>query len=191
MTMPEVAEATVAAEYEEIRLRVPVEFVSQLVFRQQRTRPFEAAVPAGAEFVYCRSTAEFATYFRQFAKITGTASAARAAMKLFTWRRSWYAMLCDGDIQHHGWITAGRCRYYHVEPEALVIGPIWTSLKSRGRGLATAATLLAMNEWLSLGEATFYIDTSTDNAPCLKVIERCGFGAPVGAFVRRESVTGS
>jgi hypothetical protein len=195
--MPDLADATLAAEpagtagSQEICLRVPAGLVSQLVFRQQPMQPFDAAVPTGAEFVYCRSTTEFAPYFRRFAKITGTGSAVRAAIKLSTSRRSWYAMLCDGEIQHHGWITAGRCRYYHVEPDAFVIGPIWTSAKSRGRGLATAATCLAMNEWLSLGEATFYIDTSTDNAPCLKVIERCGFGSPLGAFVRRESVAGS
>ena len=190
MTMLQSPEAASSAGFKDICLRVPAGLVSQVVFRQQRARPFVVTAPAGAEFVYCRTTAEFAPHFRSFCKIDGTASACKAALKLTTSRRSWYAMLCDGEIQHHGWMTSGRCKYYHVERDAIVIGPIWTSGDARGRGLATAATFFAMNQWLARGETVFYIDTTTDNAPCLRVIERCGFGPPIGAFVRSESLAG-
>jgi hypothetical protein len=188
-TAPEVESPPGA--FHEIRLAVPAPFEAQLVFRREQSRRIEVAMPAGAQFVFCRGAMQFLPHFRHLAAIDGRAAALKAALKLCTPRRSFYAMFCEGRMLHYGWITTGGCRYYHVEPRAAVIGPIWTSEQARGRGLATAATLLVMNELIALGHTIFYIDTSTSNTPCLKVIEKCGFGPPLGAFVRRDSVVGS
>jgi hypothetical protein len=187
-TAPEVESPPGA--FHEIRLSVPAPFEAQLVFRREQSRRFEVALPCGAQFVYCRTMREFLPQFRQFTEIEGRAAAVKAGIKLLTPRRSFYAMICEGRMLHYGWITTGRCRYYHVEPRAAVIGPIWTSEQARGRGLATAATQLVINEMISQGCSIFYIDTSTTNTSCLKVIQKCGFGPPLGAFVRRDSIAG-
>ncbi|MBO0699449.1 MAG: GNAT family N-acetyltransferase, partial [Zavarzinella sp.] len=114
----------------------------------------------------------------------GKPGAAKAVAKLATGRRTLYLVTHGGRTLSAGWCTVGRCQYYKVEPEAVVVGPIWTSEAARGRGLATAALQLALNEQVRRGRTLFYIDTEKKNHPAQRVFEKCGFGAPVALYFR-------
>lgn len=85
---------------------------------------------------------------------------------------------------HYGWANVAFCKLYPVKSGEVVIGPIWSAVEARGLGLATVATRMAINELIKRHLTTFFIDTSIRNHACLKVIENCGFGMPVGCLPR-------
>ena len=103
-------------------------------------------------------------------------------------RRALYA-LCEGNvIVHYGWVSFGFCAYYDVKENEAVIGPIWTCPSKRGEGIATVSLRTAMNELSRKKNVqAVYIDTSEDNAPCLKAIEKCGFGPACITYERDAS----
>jgi RimJ/RimL family protein N-acetyltransferase len=106
-----------------------------------------------------------------------------------TKKRFFYGVQYQNEIVHCGWVNIGFCRYYLVEKNAIVIGPIWTSEKVRGKGLATWALQEAMDTMIRNGFSIFYIDTERDNLPCQKVIEKSGFGLPVAVYLRKCATT--
>jgi RimJ/RimL family protein N-acetyltransferase len=114
----------------------------------------------------------------------GAAGFVRAAAKLMTPRRHFFAVVCEGAVAHYGWVTKGQCRHYPVEPDAMVIGPVETHPAFRGRGLATIGLASVVNTFAGKGVSVFYIDTADTNAPMQHVIEKCGFGKPVSKYVR-------
>jgi len=108
----------------------------------------------------------------------------KAALKVATGKRSLYAVSEGANVIHYGWIMDSSCRQYRVEPNDLVIGPIWSHPESRGRGAATYGTKAVMNRFFERGRRVFFIDTSSDNVSCLRMIEKCGFGDPVATYLR-------
>jgi hypothetical protein len=114
----------------------------------------------------------------------GYAGSAKAAAKLATPSRHLYLVVADGRLASYGWATIGRCRYYKVEPTAVVVGPIWTDESVRGRGLATFGLQSALNAWVDQGVRFFYIDTECVNHPAQRVFQKCGFGAPIALYIR-------
>jgi len=111
----------------------------------------------------------------------------KTAVKLLTPRRYFFTVLCDGRVAHHGWVTIGRCRYYQVEPEAAVVGPVETNPEFRGRGLATTGLASIVAAMAKKGFKIQYIDTADTNHPMQRVIEKCGFGKPVSTYPRPEA----
>jgi hypothetical protein len=168
----------------DVVLQVPKDMEYQLVFRQQRGEPFPVGDAASATFHFCRGLAEYLALFWVLRRAWGWGGAIKGALKILTPKRLFYCFTDGGELLHSGWIMQGTCRQYHIEPTAAVIGPIWTSPLARGKGLATIATQSAMNELLGRGPSVFYIDTANTNSPCLKVIERCEFGAPIASYIR-------
>jgi RimJ/RimL family protein N-acetyltransferase len=167
-----------------VALEVPDEVAFQLVYRAVRTEPFADPPRADARFVFLDSARAAAGWFGPLARCWGKAGAAKAAAKLATARRSLY-LLADGDrVLSTGWCTVGRCRYYKVEPDAVVVGPIWTAEDARGRGLAADGLRRAMDAFVGRGRSVFYTDTSKANAAARRVFEKCGFGRPVALYFR-------
>ncbi len=109
-------------------------------------------------------------------KTLGPVGALLALLKLGTPKRSLYLVHLPGLIANYGWLTRGFCRYYPIEADAVVIGPVYTPLPARGQGYGSfglAKTLWALRK---NGVRFIYIDTTSDNLAMQKVIAKCGFG---------------
>jgi ribosomal protein S18 acetylase RimI-like enzyme len=168
-------------------LDVPDHLPYQLVYRSERTAPFE--VTDGSErFLFLHTGTDGLRHFGELSQRFGKVGALKTVMKLFTRSRSFYFVTDGGRVVSDGWCTLGRCGYYKIEPNAVVIGPIWTSDECRGRGLATRALMLAMNDLYRRGTKVFYIDTAKTNTPAQKVFAKCGFGPPMALYIRDEGV---
>lgn len=179
-------EASTSPLTRQIILEVPAQFDSQLVFRAEFRETFAITMPAGLNFHLCRRVAEYFNIARRVRPKIGAFGACRGFLKLLTARRLFFTVSDADEVLHYGWLTIGRCRHYHVGTRDVVIGPIWTSSSARGRGIATFALQMAMNELIRTGYRVFYIDTSHTNVPCLTVVNKCGFGPPLAAYVHRQ-----
>jgi RimJ/RimL family protein N-acetyltransferase len=151
----------------------------RLVFRQKRTERFALASRSDIEFEMISSPLEVWLHRTPLADRAGRLGAVKTALKTATGSRLFYWVSLEGKIVATGWCTVSHCRQYRIEPGEVVIGPIWTSDKLRGRGIATYALKRAMNGLMNRGHRVFYIDTTQDNDSCQRVIEKCGFGPPV------------
>jgi predicted GNAT family acetyltransferase len=167
-----------------VNLNVPDTVSFQLVYRMEARELKTVELDQGLCFLMLNSGVEGIRHFKTIATCFGKAGATKAVAKLCTRSRSLYLITRDGVVVSSGWCTIGRCAYYKVEPDSVVIGPIWTSDSVRGRGLATKALQLAMNEHVRRGRSLFYIDTEKKNLAAQRVFEKCGFGAPVALYFR-------
>lgn len=168
----------------DVTLAIPGSLRYQLVYRQERRAPFPPRHATGAEFHFFDHPWETLGATTSIASRFGWMGYAKTWLKLCTPTRMFYVLANDGVLAHHGWVTASRCKHYYVEPESAVVGPIWSNPVFRGAGLGTLALQLAMNVLIAKGIHVFYIDTSDDNLPCQRLIEKCGFGRPVAAYLR-------
>ena len=99
----------------------------------------------------------------------------RFLAKLATRRRRYYAIVDDRRVLTDGWILFGSCRFYDIEPDSCVVGPIHTDPDVRGHGLATAALSRAVEWCISAGVSKVYIDTTSTNVAGQRVITASGF----------------
>ncbi len=143
--------------------------MKQLVYRRECFRPMDVSEVLGSEF-------------RLFSSPLGSLGVVKAGLKLATGKRRFYCVLVQGSVAHYGWVSFSFCRFYRVQTGDVVIGPIMTDARFRGRGYATLALMRVMNALITEGSRVFWIDTSEDNIPCQKVINKCGFGKPVECF---------
>lgn len=167
----------------EVTLRIPSTFRLQLVFRQERTEAIPAQWIDGVSFTFCDTLREYLRLFREVRRVAGIRGAIKGCVRILTKRRMFYCVREEGRIVHSAWATASYCRHYFVERHAAVIGPIWSAPEVRGRGIATYASQHGINELVSRGYSVIYIDTSSTNHSCLRVIQNCGFGDPMTAYV--------
>lgn len=158
--------------------------MKQLVYKCERSQPFDAPDLHGAEFRFLTSPWSVLPLLGALRRCLGSMGLVKALLKLATPSRRFYCILADGAIAHYAWASVSFCHYYRVAQGDWVIGPIMTGGRARGRGYATAALKLALNRLMADGGRVFWIDTAEDNVPCRKVIEKCGFGAPVSNYER-------
>ena len=107
---------------------------------------------------------------------------ARQLVKTLSKNRLFYFTLSDGAVVTIGTLAIGFCNFYTVEPDAVVIGSVWTGDAFRGKGLATRSIRAAVNGMIARNCSIFYIDTQASNTAMLRSIENLGFGAPIGTF---------
>jgi GNAT superfamily N-acetyltransferase len=167
-----------------VTLDVPDTVDYQLVYRMERSQTFQPIMEAPFEFVMLDSTAAAVRSRQHLPQVLGPKGTLVAMAKLATRIRRLYLVLHAGKPVSYGWGTLGRCRYYKVEHEAVVIGPIWTDPDMRGKGLATLALQAAMDDYISRGKKLFYIDTSKLNTAAQRVFQKSGFGDPVALYFR-------
>lgn len=170
---------------QKVVVEVPAEFTYQLVFRQTRTEPFNTQEIAGLKFHFIDDIAKGISAWQQIRSVQSARSTIKTLAKISS-GRSFYYITEHGAIIHTGWITSSSCRYYNVQSGDIVIGPIWSSESTRGRGIGAWGTKLAINKLIETGSTVFFIDTSNNNIPCLKLIDRCDFGSPIATYIRRE-----
>ncbi len=154
----------------------------QFVYRRE-VRDMEAATPldANVDLQLVTSPVRTLARFVPLLRVFGWPGVLKAIAKLATPTRHLYAVFVDGQCASFGWIMQGRCRAYHIEPTACVIGPIYTSDSMRGRGLAPLGMRYAVREMFRRGWRTFYIDASSDNLASQRAIIKAGFSGPVAA----------
>jgi GNAT superfamily N-acetyltransferase len=139
------------------------------------TPPPMRSCPAGAQ---CIILASFGDVLRNFALLTknwGFLAAIKTAAKVFSGRRIPYFSVMDGRIVQSGWANIGFCRYYPVEPNAVVLGTLFTEPEYRRRGLSTSAKSQMMAFLYSKGYRRLYADTSEANIPAQRTSEKLGF----------------
>jgi GNAT superfamily N-acetyltransferase len=167
-----------------IALRIPESLGFQLIYRQERADLFAMEERKGLEFIFLSWPGAALRHLARLQRCLGWSGTFKTLAKLATRRRFLYLVLERGQVVSTGWCTVGRCRFYKVEPDAVVIGPIWSAEDARGRGLATYSLKKALDRLAARGHRVFYIDTFKDNYASQRVIEKTGFGAPVALFVR-------
>ena len=165
-----------------LRTNPPVGF--QLVFRQKRSDLLPVSERSDVDFVFLVSPLQAVARWSLLRRSLGWRGTIKAAAKLATGRRSLYLLARTGRVVSTGWCNRGLCNHYPVEPNAVVVGPIWSEAECRGQGLATFALKKAINTLVGRGHRLFYIDTFETNLSCQKVIARCEFGAPLTRFPR-------
>jgi hypothetical protein len=175
----------------EVILSVPADMRYQLVYRQERSRPFDEKSIAGHEFHFIGFSTGLLKVFRAATGAMGMAEAVKAALKLLTRKRYLYLFTTEGRVSHYGWVNLGFCNHYEVAARDVVLGPIWTGVSDRGLGLATEALKRAMNAMIEKGCTVFFIDTGDENLPCQRAIAKASFPPAAGAYLRGKRRTGT
>lgn len=166
-----------------VELQVPAGRPYQLIYRMRRTAPFDVPDRDDVEFRFAAGLSQFLPLAKPLQRLVSGGELARSVVRMSV-GRMFYGVLRDGGLLHRGWINIAFCRHYRVEPDEVVIGPIWTSPEARGLGLGKYATQCAINVLMERGLSVFYIDTSSTNAACQKMIASCGFGPAMGCMPR-------
>jgi len=161
--------------------------MKQLIYRQVREEPFEIVPLEGCRFFFAEKAIRLLAVPMPVVKCFGIAGAVKTFVKLLSGKRCLYGVVSGGQLVHHAWVSLGFCQFYDVGGGDCVVGPIWSHASSRGKGVATWALKQAINKLIERGRDVFYIDTSEDNVPCIKVAEHCGFGPAVRTYDRRSA----
>ncbi len=152
--------------------------------------PIKSTIPvverADCGFYFLRTLEGGGKSFGLLVNAFGLVGGIKAVVKLGMGRRFLYIVESGGRAVNTGWVSVGFCKFYEIESEAVVIGPVYTPEECRGHGYATFGLSQAVAALLREKIPEIYIDTATDNFGMQKVIERCGFGAPVKEVEKAE-----
>jgi hypothetical protein len=163
-------------------LNVPDHFRYQLVYRAERTTPFDVVQRNDVSFCFIDSVTGYYS-LKHLRQALGWKEWAKGLARIAK-GRMFYCAMRDSMLLHFGWVTKSFCRYYKVEQGSVVIGPIWSNPEIRGQGIATHSTMAAMNEIMQRGTSIFYIDTTDDNISCRRMIAKCGYKDPLASYIR-------
>jgi hypothetical protein len=170
----------------EVRLCVPEGFLYQLIYRLDRREPYATSPLDGMTFELCATLGQYMQHRREIKRIVGAKEYYKGILRMMK-GRYFYCIHHSGILMRTGWVTISDCKHYKIGERDVVIGQLWTADAARGKGLATEATKRVINEMIRKNHHIFFIDTTNDNASCLRMIEKCEFGAPVASYLRSTS----
>ena len=156
----------------------------QRVYRQERDREFQIEPGEGLQFKLVAGPADLGSCGTVLRSAFGLVGCLKACLKVATSSRMLYIVISEDRIVNWGWISLSFCRYYPVAEKDVVFGPVQTEAACRGNGYATWGLKHAMNALVRRGYRVFFIDTSHDNLAMQRVIDHCGFGAPISSYLR-------
>jgi len=160
----------------------------QLVYRIEKTAPYPVDEREDARFVFCGTWRDGVRHLGAFRGAFGMLGALKTVAKLATPSRMLYFFAGPGGAMlHYGWVRIGRCRQFWINPGEVFIGPIRTVPAGRGKGLATDGIKLGINALIARGFTVFYGNSQKDNLASQRVLEKCGFGLPVSAYLKSPS----
>lgn len=136
--------------------------------------PAEGPFPEGV-FIMAAGVRDIPACFPAWTRSSGVLEAVKTSLKVLIGKRIFFGVLRGQQIAQSGWANLGFCQYYPVEPDAAVLGTLWTSPEFRGRGLAPAALRSIMTFLHQKGCRRFYIDVGASNLPSRRMIEKTGF----------------
>jgi GNAT superfamily N-acetyltransferase len=170
-------------ERRDVRLRVPSGFDYQMVFRQERDEPLPIEERDDVRFVTVTDPVAALRLLPVVRGQYGLTTFVKALARLALGSRVAYFVLKDGMVVSSGFAWIGRCRHYWVEPSAVIIGGSWTSTDYRGQGIGRYGVVRTINEMIARGHRILYADTDRDNRGGRRIIERCGWGDPIGLYI--------
>lgn len=160
-------------------IKLQFENPMRIVFRQEKSVPF--IIPETKyefKFIIVNSW-KLLMNVPTLYSILGMKEFIKTFLKIKTLGRLFYVITNENSLIHYGWAYTGALvKHYYVEKDSYVIGPMLTIPLSRSNGVATYGIMNIINYLTQQNGRIFYIDTSTDNVPCLKAIEKSKFGLP-------------
>jgi len=97
-------------------------------------------------------------------------------VKLTLKRNVLIALVFENNIVNDSLISFGKCDYYSIEKNDIIIGPVYTSSQYRGKGFATSGLSKSLEYLKNSQSIKFaYIDTSEDNLAMQSVIQKLNF----------------
>jgi len=167
----------------ELTLGVPVGMDYQMVFRQERTEPIPCEERDDVRFVTADDPVSALRLLPTVKGQYGLPVFLKALARLALGNRVGYFVIKDGMVVSSGFAWIAKCRHYWVEPGAVIIGGSWTSTDYRGQGIGLYGVVSTINEMVARGHHIFYADTDRDNKGGRRIIERCGWGDPIGLYI--------
>lgn len=128
-------------------------------------------MPEAISFRVAEGTNAALVLFPLLLRRFGLPGAIKAAFKVGTRTRVYYALIRGHEIISDGWIRHGRTSSYRIARSDCVIGPIWTRPDQRGKGYATLGLRLA----LAFCSKRIFVDTWIGNLASRACIEAAGF----------------
>jgi RimJ/RimL family protein N-acetyltransferase len=130
---------------------------------------------AMGSFLMTSRTSEISDIFPLWRQQNSLWGATRNALKVASGRSIFFAVIHENQLIHTGWAHLGFCRHYSVEPDAVVLGDMWTAPEYRDKGTATGAARRVINILMRRGFHTFYIAAEPTNTAAQKLIATLGF----------------
>ena len=172
-----------------LAIGVPEGMSYDYVYRLELEVSFEMEERDDVRFVLLEGPLNCLPLLPAAARWFGAAGAARQFLRLLSPTRMLYACVSGADgFAHVGSLLVGHCPHFWVGPDEIAIGPIMTLKSWRGLGLATFAMKSTINALLQRGYKVFYVNANCENIASQKVMEKCGFGLPVGVYIRGSSL---
>jgi hypothetical protein len=168
-----------------VELHIPSDLHYQLIYRLETKERFDVQLSDEVKFFFCPSAngalCHSGALFRHF----GMMGLVKSLVKLATPARMLYGVVdSEGELLHYGWVSVGKCNRFWIAANDVFIGPIRTVPIGRGRGLATDALKIAINNLVALGFSVFYGNAQYDNYASQRVMDKCGFGFPVSVYLK-------
>ena len=109
----------------------------------------------------------------------------KLSIKIICGKSHLYLCTQNGHIASYAIVALGYCNFYDVASQDFVIGTVNTKPSHQGNGLATQVlSSIIKNIKVSNPSATVFIDTSENNIPMQKVIDKLCFGKPKSHYLR-------
>lgn len=151
-----------------------------LLFRTVRDEPF--LLDETDDMFIVAGLVELIRYWPMLRRWSTFSNRIKLVLKIIARRDVFFGVRSSGKPVSTGVLALGYCRYYPVEPEAIVIVTITTDSERRREGLATRSIKSAINAMIERGHTIFYIDTGRGNIPMQRAIEKLGFGPAILAI---------
>jgi RimJ/RimL family protein N-acetyltransferase len=147
-----------------------------IIYRLDLTTPPAVRPLPDGQCRIAASAADIPGSLPDWARAWGWPAALKIAAKVLTGRRVFFfSRLANGRIAQSGWANIGFCRYYPVEPDAVVLGTLLVTPDFRNRGYSTAAKSHVMHFLFEKGYRRFYSDTTPANRASQRTSEKLGF----------------
>jgi RimJ/RimL family protein N-acetyltransferase len=151
----------------------------RLIYRMDVSAPLPPKVLPEGAFIVAAKPRSVAANFLVWVKTWGWKEAIKTAMKVLSGKRFLFGVIREKRVVQFGWLNVGKCRFYPVEQNAIVVETLWTNPEHRGQGLASATIHQGLVYLSQRGYRRFYVDTILANRASHRMIEKAGFSERV------------
>lgn len=167
-------------------LRMEIPMIA--IFRQESALPRPVRnLPVG-EFIYCRKPGDALSILPAILEHYGLAGTLKLLLMLGSPTREFSAVRVGQRLVARAWVQLGSCKAYPVETSSAVLESVWTDPSHQRMGLAEALLGRDLNHLVERRIQITYIDTDQNNLPMLKVIDRLGYGEPMGFYEAKQPI---
>ena len=148
----------------------------RLIYRMDVAEPLiEKGVPEGA-FIVSAQPRTILAHFRAWVTTWGWKEAVKTALKVLSRKRILFGVVREKRVVQFGWLNiGGKCPFYPIERDAVIVETLWTDPVHRGQGLASSTIHQGLVFLSQRGYRRFYVDTSLSNLASQRMIQKAGF----------------